>query len=368
MNEGLAVPVRALKVQAYKIPAKEPESDGTLEWDSTTLVVVEAYSEDKIGLGYSYAHASIAPLINDKLKPLVEGANAFDVPGIHLKLQKSMRNIGITGLAASSIAAVDTALWDLKARLLALPLCDLLGKVKDSVALYGSGGFTSYSLSRLKEQMEVWLEEGFKMMKMKVGRNSDEDQQRVKAVIEALNNKAELFVDANGAFHPKEALNWAHIYGRLGVKWFEEPVTSDDLDGLKFIKNNSPSNIEITAGEYGYNLHYFKHMLENKAVDVLQADVTRCCGITTLLQVDTLCSAYNVPLSTHTAPALHLHPSLAMRSFIHSEYFYDHVRIENMLFEGVRQPEDGKLIPDFSAAGNGLVFKWKDAEKYAVNL
>ena len=111
--------------------------------------------------------------------------------------------------------------------------------------------------------------------------------------------------------------------------------------------------MRVAAGEYGYDLPYFARMLEAGAVDVQQADVTRCAGITELLRVDALCRAHGRPLSLHCGPAIHAHVATALSQFVHLEYFHDHERIERMLFDGVLEPRDGALWPDLTRAGHG---------------
>jgi L-alanine-DL-glutamate epimerase-like enolase superfamily enzyme len=150
------------------------------------------------------------------------------------------------------------------------------------------------------------------------------------------------------------------------VRWFEEPVSSDDLCGLKLIRDRAPSVMEIAAGEYGYDSWYFQRMLEAQAVDVLQADATRCGGITGFMQAANLCQAYHLPLSAHTAPALHMHVGCAAIPVRNLEYFHDHVRIEQMFFDGVPQPVNGELRPDLSRPGMGLELKRADAERFAA--
>ncbi|HWI56269.1 MAG TPA: mandelate racemase, partial [Bacillota bacterium] len=142
-----------LEVSVYQVPTDSPESDGTLEWDSTTMVLVEACSGAVAGLGFSYASKSTAALIQKKLQSRVCGRDAMDIQGTWDLMVKSIRNLGRPGLASMAIAAVDIALWDLKARLLGLPLVKLLGQVRPAIPAYGSGGFTSYSIERLQEQL-----------------------------------------------------------------------------------------------------------------------------------------------------------------------------------------------------------------------
>jgi L-alanine-DL-glutamate epimerase-like enolase superfamily enzyme len=360
------VPVERLEVSAYTIPTDAPESDGTLQWDSTTIVVVEAHGGSRVGIGYSYTHALAAELIRDVLLPVVQGRDAIDTPGAWAAMRHAVRNLGWPGLVSSAIAAVDTALWDLKARLLGVSLVTLLGAVRDAIPLYGSGGFTSYSLERLREQLGGWAEEGFAFVKMKVGRHPEDDLERVRAAREAVGGDVELFVDANGAFERKQALAFAETVAGFGVTYFEEPVSSDDLEGLRLLCDRAPAGMQIAAGEYGYDLVYFRRMLDAGAVDILQADVTRCGGITELLKVGALCEARSLPLSGHTAPMLHAHAACAIPAMRHLEWFHDHVRIERMLFDGALEPDRGRLRPDRSRPGIGVEFKRADAERYAV--
>lgn len=366
LSRSLKVSIEQLDVSAYTIPTASPEADGTLSWDATTLVVVDARAGGVGGMGYTYADRATARLIHDKLVEVVVGRNALDIAGAWAGMVHRMRNLGRPGIVSMAIAAVDIALWDLKARLLELPLVTLLGAVRADVPVYGSGGFTSYTIDQLQEQLRTWVAEGITCVKMKVGAHPDDDLGRVRAARAAIGPEAELFVDANGAYTRKQSLAQAEAFASLGVTWFEEPVSSDDLQGLHVLCNRAPGGMSIAAGEYGYDLFYFRRMLEAGAVDVLQADVSRCAGITEFLRVGALCAAYGIPLSGHTAPALHLHPCCALPNICHLEYFFDHVRIEHMLFDGTPKPMNGILSPDLSRPGLGLEFKRSDAAQYAV--
>jgi L-alanine-DL-glutamate epimerase-like enolase superfamily enzyme len=359
------IPITRAAVSVYIVPTDGPESDGTLEWTSTTIVIVEVAAGDESGLGYTYGHKAVATLAADVLLPIIEGGDAMDVDGHWVAMTRAIRNQGRPGIASMAIAAVDVALWDLKARVLGTPLVTLLGAAREAVPVYGSGGFTSYSLERLQEQLAGWVERGIARVKMKVGREPEQDDRRVRMARGAIGPRAELFV-ANGAYSRKQAIGHAAAFAAAGVTWFEEPVSSDDLEGLRLIRDRAPAGMDITAGEYGYDLYYFRRMLDAGAVDVLQADATRCAGITGFMQVGALCDAYNMPLSAHTAPALHLHPCCALARVCHVEYFYDHVRIERMLFDGIPEPVDGSIRPDLSRPGMGLELKRADARRYAA--
>jgi L-alanine-DL-glutamate epimerase-like enolase superfamily enzyme len=355
-----------LDVFAYTIPTDSPEADGTYAWDKTTLVLVEAAAGGKRGLGYSYADLPTAKLIEDSLADVIQGRDAFAVPAAWDAMVHAIRNLGRPGICSMAIAAVDVALWDLKARLLDLPLVTLLGAAHDIVPIYGSGGFTSYSDGQLRDQLSGWVEQGIPRVKMKIGTHPDTDLDRVRIARNAIGPQTQLFVDANGAYSRKQALAFAEMFTELGVVWFEEPVSADDLEGLRLMRDRAPAGMDIAAGEYGYDLWYFRRMLEAGAVDVLQADATRCAGITGFLKVGALCEARGLQLSAHCAPSLHVHPCCATVPLRHLEYFHDHVRIEHMLFDGALTPVDGGLRPDLSRPGIGLEFKRADAARYAA--
>ena len=361
------VGVERLVVSAYEIPTDEPESDGTLEWDSTTIVIVEAHAGGETGLGYTYAPAAAGKLIEEKLAREVEGADALAPPEAWERLGRALRNAGRPGLGSMALSAVDTALWDLKARLVRLPLVDVLPRAHDTVPLYGSGGFCSYSLERLREQLGGWAAAGFPRVKMKVSREPERDPERLDAAREAIGDEIELFADSNGALQRNEALDWAHRLRReWGATWFEEPVSSADFTGLRLVRERGPTGLEVAAGEYAYVLADFRNLVEARAVDCLQADVTRCGGITGLLQAAGLAAGYGIDVSAHCAPQLSAHAFCAVPNLRHLEYFHDHVRVESLLFDGVLEPEGAELRPDRSRPGHGLELRRADAQRYAA--
>jgi L-alanine-DL-glutamate epimerase-like enolase superfamily enzyme len=360
------VPISRVEARVYRIPTDAPESDGTFRWTSTTLVLAQVSAGSAVGLGYTYSAGSTAALIRELLAPVLTGCDAVDISRCAERMLHAIRNVGRPGLCATAISAVDSALWDLKARLLDVALVDLLGASRDAVPIYGSGGFTSYDETRLTDQLARWIEAGITRVKMKIGSGLDLDVQRVRAVHERIGRGARLMVDANGAYEVKETLQVAEHLREFDVVWYEEPVSSDDLVGLRLIRDRAPAGMAIAAGEYGYDEYYFRRMLEAQAVDILQADATRCCGITGFLKADALASAFQRPLSSHCAPALHVHVCCAAPSVRHLEYFHDHVRIERELFDGVIEPRDGLLRPDRSRIGNGLTLREDSSERFRV--
>jgi L-alanine-DL-glutamate epimerase-like enolase superfamily enzyme len=328
-------------------------------------VLVEADAGGHTGTGYTYASGAVAAFIADGLGKHVLGGDALSPRANWDAMFRAARNNGRAGLASMAISAVDCALWDLKARLLDLSVIELLGAVRDVVPVYGSGGFTSYSDEQLRAQLSGWVSSGIAAVKMKIGSHPECDVHRVRVARGAIGD-ASLFVDANGAYDRKQAILMSHAFAEYGVRWFEEPVSSDDLDGLRLVRDRAPSEMEIAAGEYGYDQPYFRRMMEAGAVDVVQADATRCGGVTGFLKAAEEIDSFGLPLSAHTAPSLHGHLCCVAPRARNVEYFHDHVRIESMLLDGALKAQNGVLKPDRGASGFGFLFKHRDGEKFRV--
>jgi L-alanine-DL-glutamate epimerase-like enolase superfamily enzyme len=366
-----AARLERLEVLAFEIPTDGPdgkEADGTLEWDSTTIVVVVLHAGGEIGLGYTYGPRACASLVVDELSSSLLARDALAVNERWLALAESVRNAGRPGLATMAISAVDVALWDVKARLLGVPLVDLLDRARDAVPIYGSGGFCNYPAARLREQLGGWVELGIPRVKLKTSRNPGDDPARLAAARNAIGDDADLYVDANGALSRKDALAWAHrFHEEWGVSWFEEPVSSADFDGLRLVRDRGPRGLDVAAGEYVYVLRDAVNLLEAGAVDCLQLDVTRCGGITGLTRLAAAAEAHALDVSGHGAPQLSAHALCAVHHVRHLEYFHDHVRVESLAFDGVLEPEHhGLLRPDRSRPGHGLALKRRDLEERCV--
>ncbi len=364
---ALDVSVREVEASAFTIPTDAPEADGTLSWDSTTLVLVQVRAGDAVGTGWTYGPPDCVGVVEHQLAPVVRGRQALDVPRSYLAMIEAVRNAGRPGMISMAVAAVETALWDLKARLLDLPLHRLLGAVHDEVPVYGSGGFTSYQDRRLAEQLSGWVDQGIPRVKIKIGedhgRATARDAARIRQARSVVGDAVELFVDANGGYDAKQAIRVFREVEDQDVRWYEEPVTSDNLAGLRRVRDAVAT--DVTAGEYGYHLWYFADMLSAGAVDCLQVDVSRCGGITEFQRVAALAAAHHVDVSGHCAPHLHLPVAAATPNLRHLEWFHDHVRIERMLFEGAQDAGGGVLIPT-DAPGHGLEWRASDAGKYRV--
>ncbi|MGP2442744.1 enolase C-terminal domain-like protein [Streptomyces sp. JW3] len=356
-----------MSVSVYRVPTDLPGGDATLTWDATTLVLVEAAAAGRTGLGFTYGSPATAAVVGHELADLVTGHDAFDVPAANDRMSRALRNAGRPGIAAGAVSAVDIALWDLKARLLGLPLVRLLGAARDEVAVYGSGGLTPYDDGQLARQLRGWTDQGIDRVKIKVaeswGREEARDLHRTRLARRVVGDAAELYVDANGGCTRKQAVRMAAAMADSGVTWLEEPVSSDDLTGLREVRDAVTA--DVAAGEYGYDLPYFSRMAASGAVDCLQADVTRCGGVTVWLRAAAVAEGLGLHISGHCAPHLHAHVAAAVPNTRHLEWFHDHVRVENLLFRGTLDPSGGTVTPGARGEpGHGLTLNRDAADRY----
>ena len=356
------VPIGGIRAAAYRVPTDRPEADGTLAWDATTMVTCEIEAGGETGFGYGYADRATALFVTDVLAPVLRGREGLATAARWRDMVDAVRNHGRTGVAAMAISVCDAALHDLRGKCLGQPLSALLGRRREAVPVYGSGGFTTYSPEEMARQIGAWVDDGFDGVKIKVTGDPRAEAARIAAARRSAGDEVELMIDANGACSRKGALEMAEAAAGQGVAWFEEPVSSDDLNGLRLLRDRGPAGMDIAAGEYGYDAFHFRALLDAGAVDVLQVDATRCCGITGLLQADALAWAAAVPLSVHCAPALHMQAALCLQRVKHMEWFHDHVRIESMMLDGAPKAKGGHAAPDLSRPGLGLALRQADAE------
>jgi L-alanine-DL-glutamate epimerase-like enolase superfamily enzyme len=356
-----------LTVGVYTVPTDQPEADGTATWRATTCVTVEVSAGGRTGLGYTYGPAGCARVVQDLLRDVVVGRPAHAVTGTWQAMVRQCRNAGRPGMVSMAIAAVDTAMWDLAARLCDLPLASLLGRARDTVPVYGSGGFTTYDEARLGDQLEHWVGDlGVPAVKIKVGESwgarGDRDLGRAAFARRVVGDGVELFVDANGGYTRGQAGRMGRAFDDLGVTWFEEPVSSDDLAGLAALRGEIAA--DVAAGEYAYDLAYVTRMCGAGAVDCMQLDVTRVGGISEWRRGAAVAAGHGLDVSGHCAPALHAQVAASVPNLRHVEYFHDHARLEPLLFEGIPPVHHGAMHVSLDAPGNGLSVKRPDAERY----
>jgi L-alanine-DL-glutamate epimerase-like enolase superfamily enzyme len=358
-------PIDRVTTAVYRFPTPEPEADGTLQWDATTAVTVTLHAGGQTGLGWTYSTGAAAAVIGEHLAAAVHDRDAFDVAGGWAAMHRACRNLGTKGLVMQAISAVDIAWWDLKARLLDVSLVGLMGRCRDAVPVYGSGGFTTLSDAQLAEQVQWWESAGCTAMKIKIaeswGTRVERDLERVRQLRRLAGSTVEAMVDANGGYSTAQARRVGVALDELGVTWFEEPVSSDDTEGLASVRG--AVRCDVAAGEYAADGYEARALLD--VVDCLQLDATRCGGYTGWLRGAALAAAHNMQVSGHCAPALHASVAAAVPNLRHVEWFADHARLEPVLVDGAPDVRDGALQLDPSRPGHGMQLS-QDADQRCV--
>lgn len=349
----------------YRFPTPEPEADGTLSWQSTTAVTVCLQAGGLTGLGWTYSSPTAAGIVRHHLAGTVHDRPALDIAGGWEAMHRAGRNFGTRGLYLQAMSAVDIAWWDLKARLLEVSLPELFGRCHDSAPIYGSGGFTTLTESQLAEQVQWWRSVGCTAMKIKIGESwgsrIPRDLHRVEQLAQLAGPDVELMVDANGGYTVGQARRVGHALDDLGVSWFEEPVSSDDVTGLATLRDEL--RCDVTAGEYASDVYDVRALLP--AVDCIQLDVTRCGGYTGWLRGAAQAQAHNMEVSGHCAPSLHAAVATAVPNLRHLEWFADHARLEPLLVNGAPPVHGGAIHPGDSEPGHGMRLR-EDLDDYLV--
>ncbi len=344
-----------LRSSVYVVPTDGPEADGTLAWDATTVVVVEASADGTTGVGWTYSAAAAASVVDDLLAPAIADVAIDDPADASERMSRALRNVGRTGIGASAMSAVDNACWDLRAKRRGRTVAEVLGAEHMEVPVYGSGGFTTYDDARTIAQLEGWLADGAAAVKIKIGedrgRRVDRDLDRIGLARRVVGDAVDVFVDANGAYDVAAAVQVDRAMRQDGVNWFEEPVTSDRPDLLAAVRDEAEA--EVAAGEYVWRPADAVALLDAGAVDCLQLDVTRCGGISSWLVIAETAASAGLDISAHCAPQQSLHVGAATPRLRHLEWFHDHVRVEGLLFAGTAAPEGGVLGVDGGVPGSG---------------
>ena len=357
--------IDGVEAAVYTFSTPQPESDGTLDWDATTAVAVTVHAGGQPGLGWTYSTGAAAAIVRDHLAHAIAGRDVDDVAGCWTAMHRACRNLGTRGVVMQALSAVDVALWDVKARLLDVPLVRLLGQCRERVPLYGSGGFTSMSDDQLGEQVEGWRAAGCTAGKIKIGEawgsREERDLDRVALLRKLAGQDTQLMVDANGGYELGQARRVGARLDEFGVVWFEEPVSSDDVPGLTVLR--SALRCDVAAGEYLADLADVRLLVD--AVDCLQLDATRCGGYTGFLHAAAIAQAANRRVSAHCAPALHLPVAAAIPHLRHVEWFADHARLEPKLLDGVPEVTDGSMPVVTDRHGHG--YRLRDGLQPAVS-
>jgi L-alanine-DL-glutamate epimerase-like enolase superfamily enzyme len=317
-----------------------------------------------VGTGYSYTIGtggpSVMALLERTLAPAIVGRDAYDIEAIWRDLLFLTHATTVGAITSIAIAAIDTALWDLKCRKLSLPLYKLAGGAQKQIPLYTTeGGWLHLDQSGLVEDAIRAKEEGFGGCKLKVGRTIHEDVKRIAAVREAVGPGFEIFTDANQAFAVDEAIRRARAYEPLDIGWLEEPLPADDISG--HIRLSQHTSLPIAVGESLYSVSHFREYLQHHAASVIQVDVGRIGGITPWLKVAHMAEAFNLAVCPHFLMELHVSLCAAVPNARWVEYIpqLDDLTSERMIISsGKAQPSEAPglgIAWDFSAIDRMVV-------------
>jgi len=329
-----------------------------------TPIVRITDADGAVGTGYSYTIGTGGPSVIELLKrtlaPAILGREALEIECIWRDLLFLTHATTVGAITGIAMAAIDTALWDLKAKKLGLPLHLLAGGAQREIPLYTTeGGWLHLEKAALVDDALRAKAGGFGGCKLKVGRPIHEDVARIAAVREALGQGFEIFTDANQAFAVDEAVRRARAYEPLDIGWLEEPLPADDISGhTRLVEHTS---IPIAVGESLYSVSHFREYLERHACSVVQVDVGRIGGITPWLKVAHLAEAFNVAVCPHFLMELHVSLCAAVPNARWVEYIpqLDDLTTGRMRIEG------GKAIPS-DEPGLGIAWDFAAIDRLAV--
>lgn len=361
--------VETLHAAAYTVPTEQAEADGTASWDATTLVVVTVSAAGVTGTGWTYGAPAVVDVVHDVLRSVVVGTDVAATPAIWAGMVAAVRDHTRVGLCGYAVSAVDIALWDLKARLLGCSLSTLWGRVRQSAPIYASGAFTTFTTTQLDQQLDAWVDDAaIPRVKIKIGEargtRTERDVARIRQTRRRVGSDTELYVDAAGSYTVKQAIRLMDEVEDSDVIWCEEPVNSNDLAGLRLIRNHVSA--DVAAGQYGSDLAYFARLCDAEAIDCVQIDATRAGGYTEWNRIAALAAAHHLEVSAHGAPNLHAHVGVATPNLRHLEYSSDHARIERLLFDHPLDPTGGQLSPHADLPGHGMNLCTRNAGPYRV--
>ena len=354
----------AVESDHYVIPLPEVLSDST-HGDISQFALVTARiadEEGREGLGYTYTVGNIGAgavhhLISRDYGPLIIGADARRIEQLWERMWWHAHFIGRGGLAAFSMAAIDVALWDLKGRREGEPLWRLLGGHDPRVSAYAGGIDLQFTTEALLEQARGFLEQGFRAIKMKVGRERlSEDVARVAAMRDLLGPDFPLLVDANMRWSVSEAIRAARALLPHDVFWLEEPTIPDDIEGHRRIAREG--GLPIAAGENLHSVYEFQHMLASGAVSFPEPDLATMGGITPWLKVAHLAEARNLPVTSHGVHDLHVHLLAAVPN---ASYLEVHgFGLDRYIEQPLELEEGAAIAPD--RPGHGVSLDWEGLE------
>jgi len=334
--------------------------------DSREFVTLELGTDDGlVGIGLTFFGEALTAALKaavDALAALVVGDDPRQVEAIVAKLRRAAARSGPGGIFTLALSAIDIACWDLKAKAAGMPLCGLLGGLRDRVPTYASGALMRpHPVPYLAEAGPRLVGLGFRQMKMQCGSEPTiaASVERVRVLREAIGPDVDLMCDINQLWSVNQAIEIGHRVEPCHLYWLEDPTAHDDYPGLARIADALTT--PIAAGEYVYGIVPFRHLLERRSIDIVMIDLLRVGGVTQWMKVAGMAEAFNLPVVSHLVPELHVHLIAAIPNGLTVEYMPWSLR----LFEETPRLEHGHLVVP-AKPGLGLAFDQTAIKRYQV--
>lgn len=354
----------------YRVPLTEKWGSSNYAMSSLEFVVVWLKTDTGLtGTGWTFSvgngGSAFKNLIDHYLVPKVMGKDPLLVEQLWNKMWLESHDIGSAGVTTHAISAVDIALWDLIGQSLKQPLYKLLGGFKDKITGYGSGVNLHLSIDELLTQMESFLSQGYKIIKMKVGCDDVyEDLERLQAVRQFVGKSIGIAIDANKKWYPSEMVKRMDILNKVKLFWLEEPTISDDITGHSIIREKCI--VPIAVGESIYTKYQFAQWISQKACDYIQPDIYRVGGITEFLKIAKLAESFNVPVVPHFGMELVAHLGCALPNVLMFEGLRGAGLSEMGIIEQPTIVTNGYIKPSENT-GHGIKFDLAKLKMYEMD-
>ncbi|MCX8280871.1 mandelate racemase/muconate lactonizing enzyme family protein [Phyllobacterium sp. 0TCS1.6C] len=358
--------IERVELRMVDLPPKVRRTDAIQSFVSQeTPIVTITDSDGATGTGYSYTigtgGSSVMRLLSDHLVPRLLGKDADQIEGIWRELEFATHATTIGAITAIALAAVDVALWDLRAKKVGLPLWKLAGGAKDRCPLYTTeGGWLHIEKQALVDDALAAKAKGFKGAKVKIGRpHGSEDLDRLSAVRDAVGGGFEIMTDANQGFSLDEAIRRSRVLGDIDLAWLEEPLAADDIDG--HVRLSAATQTPVAIGESLYSIRHFREYMQRGACSIVQVDVGRIGGITPWLKVAHAAEAFNIPVCPHFLMELHVSLTCAVQNGKYVEYI---PQLDDLTHTQMRIEDGYALAP--SEPGIGIDWDWDAVKQRSV--
>lgn len=358
--------VREVKTHLFDLPVLKKRTDAIQSFASMETLVVELRTSNGLGgIGYGYTIGTggraAKAYLDRELLPLLYGEDCEAHQRVWDKMWRATRASGGGPISSIALAAVDIAVWDIKAKSRNIPLHKLLGGAQERVPAYDTeGGWLDSTIDQLIENTRRSLEQGFRGIKIKVGKeNAGEDVRRLEAVRNAAGPDVKIMIDANQAWHTAEAIRRAKLFEPLDIFWLEEPLLAGAIEAHRQLKAHT--SIPIALGETICTKQVFAEYLHNDAASILQPDVARIGGITEWMKVAAMAEAFQLPIAPHFLMEIQVHLAAAIPNGIFIEFI---PQLGQVLQEELALKE-GYFTPP-ARPGHGILFDWEKLEKYRV--